>query len=79
MEWKLADAKNKLSELVNRVNKEGPQWIARRNDKFVVLRASEYQELVGERRSFKQMILNGPSLEGVDLTRDQSPMRDVEL
>ncbi len=79
MEWKLADAKNKLSELVNRVTKEGPQWIKRRNDKFVVLSADEYQELIGERRSLKQMILDGPSLEGLDLDRDQSPMREFEL
>ncbi len=79
MEWKLADAKNRLSELVNRAMDEGPQWIRRRNDAFVVVSEREYQKLVGERPTLKQSILNGPSLDGVDLDRDQSPMRDVEL
>ncbi len=79
MEWKLADAKNRLSELVNRAMDEGPQWIRRRNDAFVVVSEREYQKLVGERQTLKQSILNGPSLDGIDLDRDQSPMRDIEL
>lgn len=79
MEWKLADAKNRLSELVNKVTQEGPQWIRRRNDSFVVVSEREYKKLVGERPTLKQSILNGPSLGGIDLSRDQSPMRDAEL
>lgn len=79
MEWKLADAKNRLSELIKRVKAEGPQWIRRRNDAFVVLDADEYQQLIGDRPSLKRMILDGPNLDGVDLDRDQSHMRDLEL
>ena len=55
MSWRLADAKNRFSELVNRA-------------------------LRGERMSFKQFLLGeGPSLRGVDLRRDKSPMRNVKL
>jgi len=79
MEWKLTDAKNKLGELVNRVAKEGPQWITRRNDAFVVMSAREYQELTGSRRSLKEVVLNAPDFEGLEPERDQHPMRDAEL
>lgn len=80
MEWRLADAKNKLSELVNRALAEGPQRILRRDDVVVVLAERDYQRLISTKPSFKDFLLQaGPTLEGVDLRRDQSLMRDVEL
>ncbi len=79
MNWNLAEAKNRLSEVVNRALSEGPQTITRRKDAVVVLSAERYAELTGQRPSFKDFLLSGPSLEGLDLERDQSPMRDVEL
>lgn len=79
MTWNLADAKNRLSEVVNLALSQGPQTITRRKDAVVVISAAEYEELVGKRQSFKDFLMNGPSLEGLDLGRDQSPMRDVEL
>jgi len=40
----------------------------------------EYEKLTGKRPDFKGFLLGpGPSLEGVDLTRDRSPMRAVKL
>jgi antitoxin Phd len=77
--WNLADAKNKLSEVVNLALSEGPQTITRRKDAVVVISAAEYEELVGKRQSFKDFLMSGPSFEGLDLGRDKSPMRDVEL
>ena len=79
MVWKLADAKSRLSELMNCVLTEGPQVIRRRHDEFVVMEASEYRELTGSRPTLKSLLLHGPSLEGVDVSRDRSPMRDVDL
>lgn len=79
MEWRLADAKNRFSELVSRVISEGPQFIRRRGDTFVVVSEQEYRRLTGEQRTLKKLILEGPDLEGVDLARDASPMRDTEL
>lgn len=79
MTWNLADAKNRLSEVVNLALTEGPQTITRRNDTVVVLSAEMYAELTGQRQSFKDFLMSGPSLEGLDLERDKSPMRDVEL
>ncbi len=78
--WKLADAKNRFSELVNRALAEGPQWVERRADAVVVLDRREYEKLTGKTASFKEFLTApGPSLKGVDLVRDRSAMRDVQL
>jgi antitoxin Phd len=47
-----------------------------RKDAVVVISARRYAELTGQRQSFKDFLLNGPSLEGPE--RDKSQMRDVE-
>lgn len=79
MVWKLAEAKNKLSEVVNRSLTEGPQTITRRNDAVVVIAQEEYLRLQGDKPSFVEFLLSGPSLEGVDLKRGKDAMREVSL
>lgn len=79
MDWKLTDAKNRFSEVVDRAMTEGPQRVTRRGEPaVVVLSEVEYQQLGGQRRTFKELILNGPDLTGVDLSRNQTPSRDYE-
>ena len=77
-EWNIADAKSKLSEVLNCAEEEA-QIITRRNRQYVVLDGDEYQRLKGILPSLKDLILSGPSLEGVDLERDQSHGREPEL
>ena len=80
MQWRLADAKNRFSELVNRALTEGPQLVLRRGDAVVVVDRRQYEKLTGVRPGFKEFLTgNGPTLQGVDLTRDRSAMRDVVL
>lgn len=79
MEWQLAEAKNKFSEVVTRALQEGPQRVRRRDGVVIILSEIEYKQLTGERPSFKEHLFNIPDLTGVDLERDQSPMRDVDL
>jgi len=80
MEWQLADAKNRFSEVVNRALAKGPQFVRRRGDVVVIVAQREYLKLTGKRPDFKEFLTaKGPSLEGVDLTRDRAPMRDVKL
>lgn len=80
MEWRLADAKNRFSELVTLALSDGPQKVKRRDDEVVVISAREYNKLIGKHVSFKEFLLGeGPSLEGLDLTRDKTPMRDIKL
>ena len=80
MEWQLAEAKNRFSEVVNRALAEGPQFVHRRKDSVVVVARRDYEKLTGKRPSFKEFLAGkGPSLEGVDLSRDRSAMRDAKL
>ncbi len=79
MEWNLADAKNRFSEVVNLALTEGPQRVRRRKDTVVVVSAQEFERLAGERPGFKEYLSQGESFQGLDLTRDQSPGRHVAL
>ena len=79
MDWSLAEAKNRFSELVNRALDEGPQRVLRRDDAVVVVAERDYERLIGTRLSFKQFLFGrGPSLEGLDLARDRS-LRKAKL
>jgi antitoxin Phd len=80
MEWRLADAKNRFSELVNLALSEGPQRVRRHDDAVFVVAERDYEKLSGKRPGFKEFLMGeGPSLEGLDLTRDDSPMRKVKF
>jgi prevent-host-death family protein len=79
MTWQVADAKNKLSEVITKALNDGPQRIRRRGETVVVISESEYERLTGKRKSFKEFLLSAPDFTGVDLTRDRTPMRDIDL
>jgi prevent-host-death family protein len=80
MDWCLAEAKNKFSELFNRALAEGPQRVQRRDEAVVVISASDYDRLTGTKPGFKDFLMGeGPDLEGLDLSRDRAPMRDIDL
>ena len=42
MAWRLADAKNRFSEVFNRALAEGPQRVLRRDEAVVVLSERDY-------------------------------------
>lgn len=77
-EWNVADAKSKFSEVLNLAEQEA-QIITRRDRQYVVLDGDEYRRLKGSLPTLKQLILNGPSLDGVDVERDPSGGRELEL
>ncbi|SIO16043.1 prevent-host-death family protein [Singulisphaera sp. GP187] len=70
---------DRLTEVVNLALTEGPQTITRRNDTVVVISAAEFAKLAGKRPGFKEYLSQGESFEGLELTRDQCPSRDVPL
>ena len=76
--WSIADAKSKLSEVLNRAEREA-QIITRRDRHYVVMDGDEYHRLTGAIPSLKDLILSGPSLEEVDLERDGSHGRGLDL
>lgn len=77
-EWSIAEAKSRLSEVLNQAEVEA-QIITRRHRKFVLLSGSDYAQLSGSQPSLKDLILRGPSLENVELYRDRSAGREIEL
>jgi len=81
MEWQLAEAKNKFSEVVTRALNEGPQRVHRRGQTVVILAEDEYNRLSGkkDKPDFIEFLMSGPGFDGVDLERDRSPMREVDL
>ncbi|MBL4771211.1 MAG: type II toxin-antitoxin system prevent-host-death family antitoxin [Planctomycetes bacterium] len=82
MVWKLAEAKNKFSEVVRLALEEGPQRIERRNDAVILISAEEYDRLVEakpKKLNFIEFLMSGPDMSELDLTRDKSPMREIDL
>ena len=79
MDWQVAEAKNKFSEMMNRASTEGPQRVRRRDDAFWLISDAEYKRLTGKRMSFKEYLMLPVGLDELDLSRDQSMMRDVDL
>lgn len=77
MIWQVADAKNRLSEVITRAIADGPQRIRRGDQVVVVVSEAAYQRLLGERESLTSYLLRGPDLSGLDLTRDPEPMWDA--
>ena len=76
MEYLHTDAKKTLSERANLALVEGRQRVLRRNDAVIVLSEHEYRKLTGKQPSFKAFLLgDGPSLDGLDLTRDRTSSR----
>ncbi len=77
MIWRFPDARNKLSEVVDRAINEGPQRISHHGEVVVVVSEEEFNRLRGQPISFTAYLLHGPDLSEIDIERDQSPMRDV--
>ena len=79
MEWQMVDAEHRLGELLSRATNEGPQTIRNGGAAVVVIAEPAYRALTGAApSSLKQLLLDGPSLEGVGLDRDPSPPRGVD-
>ena len=79
MVWKLADAKNKFSKVVDMALAEGPQTVARRTEAVVVVALRDFEKLTGKKPGFKEFLTSAPSLKGLDLKRDRSGPREVRL
>ncbi|WGM46211.1 hypothetical protein KOAAANKH_01079 [Brevundimonas sp. NIBR10] len=81
MNWSLAKAKDNLSEVVRRAANEGAQTITVHGERAgVILSPEDYDRLISPYAAmgFKDL-LKAMNFDGVDLTRDPTPSRDVEL
>ena len=81
MNWRMSEAQDRLDDVIDRALTEGPQKILRARDAVVVVGAQDYERLVLQQTTvgFKHHLLNGPSLEGLDLHRDRDAVRDIQF
>jgi prevent-host-death family protein len=82
MTWKLAEAKNKFSEVFDKAIAGEPQTISRRGEEVVVVSKREFErgaKKASKKKNFIEHLLSAPSFEGVDLSRDKTPPRDVKF
>ena len=79
MPWTLTDAKNRLSEVPDRVEAGEAQIITRRGGEFVLVKAEQYRRLTGEEPTLVDYLVGaGPRLDERFDPRmpDDSPTRD---
>jgi prevent-host-death family protein len=79
--WQLQDAKNKFSNLVDKAHHDGPQFVTKHGkDSVVVIAIEDYRKLNKPKSDLLSFFKNSP-LSGInlDLTRDKSSSRDIEL
>lgn len=79
--WKLQDAKAQFSKVVENALKSGPQYVTRRDAKAVViLSAKDYEDLISNKPSFKEFLLNCPKMdENFEIKRRQDYPRSIEM
>lgn len=79
--WQLQEAKARLSELIKKAAKEGPQSITIHGEPTaVVLSSEEYERLKNPRGSFVEFMRRSP-LFGVELElrREQTHTREADV
>ncbi len=79
--WQLQEAKNRLSEVVERATRTGPQVITRRGvDAAVVVSAADWARLTRRKDRLVDLLLRAPRVPGgLDVTRSSDTGRDVDL
>lgn len=79
--WQLQEAKNRFSEVVPMATEEGPQTVTKHGkDSVVVLSAEDYRNLQQPKTSLVDFFQSSPlSKVKIDLKRDKSPTRQVEI
>lgn len=79
MAWQLQEAKNKLSEVLERALKSGPQEITRHGKKAaVILSMRDYQKLKRRKGTLADFFRHSPLAE-LDLSRRKDNSREVNL
>jgi prevent-host-death family protein len=79
--WKLQDAKNRFSEVVNEAARSGPQIVTRRGkETAVVLSIQDYRRLVRPELGLVEFLRASPlSGADLDLERSRDTGREVDL
>ncbi len=80
MGWNLEEHdENQLVLLFELALTRCPQLVRRGDDEVVIVSIEEYERLGGKKPGFIEHLLSIPTSAELDLTRDKSPMRDVDF
>ena len=79
--WKLQDAKEKFSQIVEDALKSGPQFVTRRGHKaVVVVSVDEYEKLTSKKPTLKEFLLNCPKIDNdFEFERQKDYSRSIEF
>lgn len=78
--WQIQQAKARLSDVIEQAQVEGPQFITRHGlQRAVILSTDEYERLSGVNGNLIHHLLNGPKIEGFEVTRDNAVGRTFEF
>ncbi|SLM29667.1 conserved hypothetical protein [Desulfamplus magnetovallimortis] len=79
--WQLQDAKNKFSNLVETVQKKGPQIVTKHGkEAVVVISINEYKRLTKPSTTLVEFFKNSPlAEENIDFSRSREMPRDIVL
>lgn len=79
--WQLQDAKAHLSELVKKASSGAPQEITLRGKPaVVVLSTQQYEKLKQPKQKLVSFLRQSPLMNiDIELNRDKSSMRDIDL
>ena len=78
--WQIQDAKARLSEVITRACREGPQMITRHGaERAVVMSIEDYRALAARKPDFRAHLLGGPKVEDFSVERDRDTGRDIQL
>ena len=83
--WKLEDAKNQFSRLVQAAKQQGPQVVTRHGkEEVVVLAIGEYRRLSRKKEGMVAFLRKSPLAEALgsgelDLVRSRDQARDIPL
>jgi prevent-host-death family protein len=81
MTWQLQEAKNKLSELVDKTLHNGPQVITRRGKSVVVMMSmKEFERIQPHKKRLGDFLRDSPLCPELTIERDRdSSLREVNL
>lgn len=76
--WPLQDAKNRLSELLETVHKNGAQTITRHGKPIAVVVSAETYARLQPQEKLADILRDCP-VKGWEIERDSSPARDISF
>ena len=78
--WQVQEAKSRLSEVIERAQRKGPQIITRHGtERAVVLSFDDYRTLTAQKPTLKEYLLGGPKVDDFEIESDHDTGREIEL